>query len=161
MFKKDKLNNIYTPIYSSYTILFIYFSCYEYWIIAASRDVKHIFCYPDKEFSHYLNAHTSTMEHDGDIKNCYAQRQYIYTYIYIYIYIYISSSSSYHRHGYPRPSLAISTYRSSPLAGLQGYIPYPHIAAARMFGHMWGSIGVHHLWASPCFSSSDLHVWFV
>ena len=39
------------------------------------------------------------------------------------------------------------------LAGLQGYIPYPHIAAECMFelvilllpGHMWGSIGVHHL----------------
>ena len=44
-------------------------------------------------------------------------------------------------------------YRSSPLAGLQGYIPYPHIAAECMFvlvvrllpGHMWESIGVHHL----------------
>ena len=51
------------------------------------------------------------------VKNC--------TYIYIYIYIYL----------------------------LQGYIPYPHIAAVCMFelvvllllGHMWGSIGVHHL----------------
>ena len=38
-----------------------------------------------------------------------------------------------HRHGYPWPSLATSPYRSSPLAGLQGYIPYPHIAAVRMF----------------------------
>ena len=28
-------------------------------------------------------------------------------------------------------------------------------------GHMWGSIGVHHLWAHPCFSSSVLYVWFV
>ena len=26
---------------------------------------------------------------------------------------------------------------------------------------MWGSIGVHHLSARPCFSSSVLHVWFV
>ena len=74
-----------------------------------------------------------------------------------------------HLHGYPWPSLATSPYRSSPLAGLQGYIPYPHIAAECMFelvvmllpGHMWGSIGVHHLWARPCFSSSVLHVWFV
>ena len=65
-------------------------------------------------------------------------------------------------HRYPWPSLATSPYRSSPLAGLQGYIPYPHIAAICMFelvvllllGHMWGSIGVHHLWARPCFSSS-------
>ena len=56
--------------------------------------------------------------------------------------------------GYPWPSLATSPYRSSPPADLQGYIPYPHIAAVCMFelvfllllGHMWGSIGVHHLW---------------
>ena len=26
---------------------------------------------------------------------------------------------------------------------------------------MWGSIGVHHLWARPCFSSSDPHVWLL
>ena len=70
---------------------------------------------------------------------------------------------------YPWPSLATSPYRSLPLAGLQGYILYPHIAAVCMFelvilllpSHMWGSIGVHHLWARPCFSSSVLHVWFV
>ena len=57
------------------------------------------------------------------------------------------------QHGYPRPSLATSPYYSSLLAGLQGYIPYPHRAAVCMFelvallllGHMWGSIGVHHL----------------
>ena len=49
-------------------------------------------------------------------------------YIYICIYIYIYSSH---------------------LVGLQGYIPYPHIAAVCIFelvvllllGHMWGSIG--------------------
>ena len=54
-------------------------------------------------------------------------------------------------------------------ADLQDYIPYPHIAAVCMFklvillllGHMRESIGVHHLWARPCFSSSVLHVWFV
>ena len=69
----------------------------------------------------------------------------------------------------PDPPLATSPYRSSPLAGLQGYIPYPHRAAECMFelvvlllpGHMWGSIGVHHLWARLCFSSSVLRVWFV
>ena len=56
-----------------------------------------------------------------------------------------------------------------PLASLQGYIPYPHIAAECMFelvalllpGHMRESIGVHHLWARSCFSSNVLHVWFV
>ena len=26
---------------------------------------------------------------------------------------------------------------------------------------MWGSIGVHHLWARPCSSSSVLRAWFV
>ena len=76
---------------------------------------------------------------------------------------------SHRQHGYPWPSLVTSPYRSSPLAGVQRYIPYPHIAAVCMFelvvlllpGHMWGSIGVHHLWACPCFSSSVLHVWFI
>ena len=55
-------------------------------------------------------------------------------------------------HGHPWPSLATSPYRSSPLAGLQGYIPYPHRVALCMFelvvllllGHMWGSIGVQY-----------------
>ena len=57
------------------------------------------------------------------------------------------------QHRYPLPYLATSPYRSSPLADLQGYIPYPHIAAAFMFElvvqhflrHMWGYIGVRHL----------------
>ena len=69
-----------------------------------------------------------------------------------------------HKHGYPWPSLATSPNHSSPLAGIQGYIPYPHIAAVCMFelvvllllGHMRGFIGVHDLWARPCFSSSVL-----
>ena len=37
------------------------------------------------------------------------------------------------QHGYPRPSLATSPYHPSLLAGLQGYIPYPHVAALCMF----------------------------
>ena len=61
-------------------------------------------------------------------------------------------------------SLATFPYRSLPLACLLGYISYLHIAAVCMFllvvllllGHMWGSIGVHHLWARPCSSSSVL-----
>ena len=71
------------------------------------------------------------------------------------------------QHGYPWPSLATSPYHSSPPAGLLGYIPCPHIAAVCKFGlvvllllgHMWGSIGVHHLRARPCFSSSVRRVW--
>ena len=73
------------------------------------------------------------------------------------------------QHGYPWPSLATSPYHSSPPAGLLGYILCPHIAAVCMFGlvvllllgHMWGSIGVHHLRARPCFSSSVRRVWLV
>ena len=73
------------------------------------------------------------------------------------------------QHRYPWPSLDISPYRSSPLAGLEGYIPYPHRAVLCMLeladlillGYMWGSIGVYHLWDRPCFSSSVLYVWFV
>ncbi len=65
--------------------------------------------------------------------------------IYIYIIIIIMSCC---QHGYPWPSLATSPYRSSPLAGLQGYIPYPYIAAVCMFelvvllllGHMRGPL---------------------
>ena len=58
---------------------------------------------------------------------------------------------SFRQHGYPWASLATFPYRSSPLAGLQGYIPYPHIASVCMFelvvllllGHMWGSMDPH------------------
>ena len=72
------------------------------------------------------------------------------------------------QHGYPWPSLATFPYRSSPPAGLLGYILCPHIAAVCKFGlvvllllgHMWGSIGVRHelVFASPAVSgSSDLY----
>ena len=49
-------------------------------------------------------------------------------------------------HGYPWPSLATSPYRSSSLAGLQGYIPYPHIAAGlpAFVRPYVGSVRVHH-----------------
>ena len=73
------------------------------------------------------------------------------------------------QHGYPWPSLATSPYHSSPPAGLLGYVLCLHIAAVCMFGlvvllllgHMWGSIGVRHLRARPCFSSSVRRVWLV
>ena len=110
-------------------------------------------------------------------KNYWLTNLYIYIYIYIHIQdLVLNSSQGFiiiiilcRLHRYPWPSLATSPYRSSPPAGLQSYIPYPHIAAVCMFelvvllllGHMWGSIGVHHLWARLCFSSSVLRVWFV
>ena len=92
-------------------------------------------------------------------------KYYIYTYIYIYIIIIMSCR----QHGYPWPSLATFPYRSSPPAGLLDYILYPHIAVVCKFGlvvllllgHMWGSIGVRHLRARPCFSSSVRRVWLV
>ena len=60
-----------------------------------------------------------------------------------------------HPHGYPWPYLTTTPYRSSLLAGPQGYIPYPHRATVCMFelvamlllGHVRGSIRDHHLWA--------------
>ena len=84
-------------------------------------------------------------------------------------FLYIIIIMSHRQHGYPWPSLATSPYHSSPPAGLQGYILCPHIAAVCKFVlvvlllhiHMWGSIGVHRLWARPCFSSSVPRVWFV
>ena len=64
----------------------------------------------------------------------------------------ISSSSRTASTDIPDPLSPLLPYHSSLLAGLQGYIPYPHIAAVCMFvlvillllGHMWGSIGVNH-----------------
>ena len=79
------------------------------------------------------------------------------------IYIIIIIIMSRRQRGYPWPSLAISPYHSSPPAGLQGYILCPHIVAVCKFVlvvlllhiHMWGSTGVHRLWARPCFVSGS------
>ena len=51
-------------------------------------------------------------------------------FLYIIIIIIIMSCRL---HGYPWPSLATSPCRSSPPASLQGYIPYPHIAAGCIY----------------------------
>ena len=83
--------------------------------------------------------------------------------------MYIIIIKSCRQHGYPWPSLATFPYRSSPPAGLLGYILCPHIAAVCKFGlvillllgHMWGSIVVRHLRARLCFSSSVRRVWLV
>ena len=50
-----------------------------------------------------------------------------------HLFIIIITIMSYHQHGYPWPSVTTSPYHSSPLAGLQGCIPYPHRAAVCMF----------------------------
>ena len=50
------------------------------------------------------------------------------------------------QHGYPWPSLATSPYPSSLLAGLQGYIPYPHCCMYVQAGRLafaWPYAGVH------------------
>ena len=43
------------------------------------------------------------------------------------------------QHRYPRSSLATPPYRSSLLAGPQGYILYPHRAAGHAIGSSWSS----------------------
>ena len=105
----------------------------------------------------YLSFSTFHYEHDTSF---YAK---------FHSYIIIIIIMSCRQHGYPWRFLATPSYHSSPPAGLQGYILCPHIVAVCKFelvvlllhGHMWGSIGVHHLWACPCFSSSVPRVWFV
>ena len=57
----------------------------------------------------------------------------------------------------------IASGRSSGLhpVSSQSCCMYVWAVVLLLLGHMWGSIGVNHLWARPCFSSSVLHVWFV
>ena len=81
---------------------------------------------------------------------------YICIHSYIYIHIYISSC----RAGSTDipDTLATFPYRSSPQAGLQENIMYPHIVAECMFvlvvlvlhGHVWGSISP----GTRCFSET-------
>ena len=81
---------------------------------------------------------------------------------------------NHHHHVVPLAQISLTLSRHPSLsftllAGLQGYIPYPHIAAECMFEvavltlpfHMWESTGVHHLWARPYFSSSVCLTWIV
>ena len=57
----------------------------------------------------------------------------------------------------------IASGRSSGLHLVSSHSCWMYVRAGRpaFARHMWGSIGVHHLWARPCFSSSVLHFWFV
>ena len=101
------------------------------------------------------------------IHSKYMRVMYFLVKVYIYIYSLIILSCQQHR--YLWLFLTTSPYRSLLSARPQGYTPYPYRAAVCRFelvpllllGHVKGSIGVHHLWARPYFSSSDLHVWFV
>ena len=62
---------------------------------------------------------------------------HLYIYIHAYIYIYIIIIMSCRQHRYPWPSLATSPNYSSPLAGLQGYILCPHIAAVYIYIYIY------------------------
>ena len=132
------------------------------WCISDQRVYRYMYIYSTNIcMSAYVYPHTWMVD---TAVSKWGFRNYIYMYVYIY----------HHQHVVPPTrisltSLANSPNRSSILAGLLGYILYPHRAAVCMFGlvvllllgYMWGSIGVHHLWGRPCFSSSVLHVWFI
>ena len=81
---------------------------------------------------------------------------------------------NHHHHVLPLAQISLTLSRHFSLLFItsgrsSGLHPVSHIAAVCMFklvvllllSHMRGSIGVHHLWARPCFSNSVLHVWFV
>ena len=84
------------------------------------------------------------------------------------------SSHHHHHHVMPLARISLSFSRHFSLSFIasgrsSGLLSYLHIAAECMFelvalllpGYIWGSIGVHHWWARPCFSSCVLYVWFV
>ena len=63
-----------------------------------------------------------------------------HTHIYIYIYIYIYIIIMCHQDEYPRLSLVTPPYRSSLVAGLQGYIPYPHNIYIYIYIYIYSAI---------------------
>ena len=100
---------------------------------------------------------------------------YMYSFKYSYLILIIYTQYHHHHHHVVPPariSLTLSRHfflsfitssRSSGLHPVSShsccmYVWAGHPAFARPYV---GSIGVHHLWARPCFSSSVLHVWFV
>ena len=113
-------------------------------------------------FQHYTHTHTHI---------------YIYIYIYILLYLYIVFNSI--DSAYVNSSSSLSSCRAAstnipgPLSPLlpilqrlsKVFMATSHIAAICMFelvvlllfGHMWGSIGVHHLWARYVFCLSTGH----
>ena len=85
----------------------------------------------------------------SDLMQIFCKQLYDFMYFYLTSMNISSSSSSFmmscRQHGYPWPSLATSPYRSSPLAGLQGYIPYSHRGAVCIFEPAFAQpyVGVH------------------
>ena len=116
----------------------------------------YIYIYRERDTDRQTHTHTHT-----------------HTNIYIiYIYIYIYFSFPHHHHVVPpaRISLTLSRHfslsfiasgRSSRLHPASSHSCCMSVRAGRpaFAWHMWGSIGVHHLWARPCFSSSVPRVW--
>ena len=79
----------------------------------------------------------------------FSNQKFVYVIIIIIIII-----MSCHQHGYLWPSLATSSYHSSPPAGLQGYILCPHIVRAGCLAFARPYVGVHR--SSSLMSSSLL-----
>ena len=75
------------------------------------------------EKHHLVNKHYLPIPHSLSLS------PHTHTRIYIYIYIILSCR----QHGIPWPSPATPPNRSSLLAGLQDYVPYPHWAAVSRF----------------------------
>ena len=141
--------------------VFFYVSV-QHWILVLNKYIKHSFVYVyhlprqyHTKYSSWFQQYRGLYGLDPSTGFLFSVKiqEFIYSFGFFHFpYIIIIMSCC--RHGYPWPSLGTSPYRSSTLAGLQDYTPYPHIAAACMFelvvllllGHMWGSIGVHHLW---------------
>ena len=117
---------------------FFYLSIYRHWVTTLNQLCRK---YPWKAQIHSIPIHNSNFM----------------IWIYIIIIIIIMSCR---QHGYPWPYLATSPYHSSLLAGLQGYIPYPHITAVCMYvrasrpAFAWPYAGVH--WSTSLMSSSLL-----
>ena len=80
----------------------------------------------------------------------------------------------YHHHVVPLVRISLTLFRHFSLSFIasgksSGLHPVSSHSSCMFFllvvllllGHMWGSIGVYHLWTRLCFSSSVLRVWFV
>ena len=153
-------NNIYIYIY-----IYIYIHTHTY---INEYTCTHLFIYTHICIN--IHAHTHT---------------YIHTYLYIRTLIFITGplpateweflflNHIYHHHVVPPAQISlinfslsfIASSRSSGLRPVSSHSWCMYVRAGRpAFAwphHMRGSIGVHHWWVRPCFSSCILRVWFV